>query len=366
LRQSMAVKVGSVVVGGGAPVSIQSMTNTDTADLTATLGQVQRLVVAGCEIVRLAVPDEKAAGAFAALKKNVNVPLVADIHFDYRLAIMAVDAGADEIRINPSNIGGEAKLSQIISRAQEKNVPIRIGVNAGSIPKEIRVKYGGVTAEALVETVMRTLDFFERKNFENIILSLKAADVPITVKAYEKVACSVPYPLHLGITEAGRGLKGIVKSTLGIGSLLLKGIGDTMRVSLTGDPVEEIPVAKEILQAAGLRRFTPEIIACPTCARCEIDLPAIMDMVEETIKQLDRSAFPLKIAVMGCPVNGPGEAREADVGISGGKGFAIIFKRGKVIKKVPYPALAETLRKIIMEMVPRADKDTMQERDGGI
>ena len=366
MRQSLAVKVGSVVVGGGAPVSIQSMTNTDTADLTATLKQVHRLVEVGCEIVRLAVPDEKAASAFAASKKNVNVPLVADIHFDYRLAIMALDAGADEIRINPGNIGGEVKLSQIISRANERNVAIRIGVNAGSIPKDIRVKYRGVTAEALVETVMRTLDLFERKNFENIIISLKAADVPITVKAYEQVAGSVPYPLHLGITEAGRGLKGIVKSTLGIGSLLLKGIGDTLRVSLTGDPVDEIPVAREILQAAGLRRFTPEIIACPTCARCEIDLPAIMDMVEETIKQRDLSAFPFKIAVMGCPVNGPGEAREADVGVSGGKGFAVIFIKGKVVKKVPFPALAETLRKTITEMVSQADNNTLHQRDGGI
>lgn len=352
MRLSLPVKVGSVTVGGGAPVSIQSMTNTDTANIGATLQQIEMLVNAGCEIVRVAVPDEKAAKSLEIIKNNITIPLVADIHFDYRLAIMALDAGVDKIRINPGNIGGEDKLQRIIIRARDKNIPIRIGVNAGSIPRELRKKYGGVTVEALEETAMRTLDFFEKHKFNQLILSLKAADVLTSVQAYEKVALRVSYPLHLGITEAGRGLKGIVKSTMGIGSLLLKGIGDTVRVSLTGDPVDEIPVAREILQAAGTRRFGPEIISCPTCARCEIDLPATVDIVEEIIKNNQEllTAFPLKIAVMGCPVNGPGEAREAHVGVSGGRGFAIIFREGKVINKVPFSELAEILQETILQL----------------
>ena len=360
MRQSMAVQVGSVTVGGGAPVSIQSMTNTDTTDINATLQQIERLVDNGCEIVRIAVPDEEAAKSLATIRKNITIPLVADIHFDYRLAIMALEAGVDKIRINQGNIGGEEKLQRIIVRAKERNIPIRIGVNAGSIPRELRKKHGGVTVDALEETALRTLDYFEQHKFEKIILSLKAADVSTSVQVYERMASRVSYPLHLGITEAGRGLKGIVKSTLGIGALLLQGIGDTIRVSLTGDPEEEIPVAREILQAAGLRRFGPEIISCPTCARCEIDLPAIVDMVEEIIKKNKAtiSALPLKIAVMGCPVNGPGEAREADVGVSGGKGFAILFREGKVIKKVPFSELAETLQATIMHLCYRNGNGT--------
>lgn len=360
MRHSMAVQVGSVTIGGGTPVSIQSMTNTDTTDIKATLHQIDRLVEAGCEIVRLAVPDEKAAKSLTIIKNNINIPLVADIHFDYRLAIMALNGGADKIRINPGNIGCAEKLKQIIVRAKEKNVPIRIGVNSGSIPAELREKYGGVTKDALVETAMRTLDYFEKLKFDKIILSLKAADVLTTVQVYQSVASRVSYPLHLGITEAGRGLKGVVKSTLGIGSLLLQGIGDTLRVSLTGDPVEEIPVAREILQAAGLRHFAPEIISCPTCARCEIDLPATVDMVEEIIRNNKDivSVLPFKIAVMGCAVNGPGEAREADVGVSGGNGFAILFREGKVVKKVPFSELAGTLQETIMYLCKRKRNDT--------
>ncbi len=352
MRLSMPVKVGSVTVGGGAPVSIQSMTNTDTTNVDETLQQIEMLVNAGCEIVRVAVPDERAARSLEIIKNNIIIPLVADIHFDYRLAIMALDAGVDKIRINPGNIGGEDKLQRIIDRARDKNIPIRIGVNAGSIPRDLRKRHGGVTVEALEETAMRTLDFFEKHKFDQLILSLKAADVLTSVQAYEKVSLRVSYPLHLGITEAGRGLKGIVKSTMGIGSLLLKGIGDTIRVSLTGNPVEEIPVAREILQAAGIRRFGPEIISCPTCARCDIDLPAIVDMVEDIIKKNNEllTAFPLKIAVMGCPVNGPGEARDAHVGVSGGRGFAIIFREGKVIKKVPFSELAEILQETILQL----------------
>lgn len=351
MRQSLAVQVGSVRIGGGAPVSIQSMTNTDTTDLEATLAQINRLVDAGCEIVRLAIPDARAAHALARLKEKVNIPLVADIHFDYRLAIMALEAGADKIRINPGNIGGEEKLARILNLAGEKGVPIRIGVNAGSIPENIRAGHGGATSEALVETLMQALEVCERHNFKHIILSLKASSVSTTVQAYETVARMVPYPLHLGITEAGMGLRGVVKSTLGIGALLLKGIGDTLRVSLTGDPTEEIPVAKEILQAAGLRCFSPELISCPTCARCELDIGAIVKLVEEIIARNKLSALPVKIAVMGCAVNGPGEAREADLGISGGRGFAILFKKGKVEKKVPIDSLEEVLEGKIMELV---------------
>ncbi len=351
MRQSLPVQVGSVTIGGGAPISIQSMTNTDTKDLEATLAQINRLVEAGCEIVRLAIPDAQAARALALLKERVNIPLVADIHFDYRLALMSLEAGADKIRINPGNIGGEDKLARILALAGEKGIPIRIGVNAGSIPEKIRKSCGGATVKALVETVMHSLDFFERHSFNNIVISLKASSVTTTVTAYEEIARLVPYPLHLGITEAGRGIKGIVKSTLGIGALLLKGIGDTIRVSLTGDPVEEIPVAKEILQAAGMRRFSPDIISCPTCARCEIDIPSIVNMVEQIIVKNKLSALPLKIAVMGCAVNGPGEAREADLGISGGKGFAIIFKDGKVEEKIPVSLLEEVLQEKIRQLV---------------
>lgn len=367
MRQSHAVMVGSVKIGGGAPVSIQSMTNTPTTQIKATLQQINRLVMAGCEIVRVAVPDVEAAEALDEIKKSIAVPLVADIHFDYRLALLALERGADKIRINPGNIGGQKKLLQIINRAKEKNIPIRIGVNSGSIPAELRHKYGGATADALVEATMRTLDLFEQNRFDQIVISLKGADVLTTVQAYETVASQVPYPLHLGITEAGRGLKGIIKSTLGIGALLLQGIGDTIRVSLTGDPAEEIPVAREILQAAGLRRFTPEIISCPTCARCEIDLPATVDVVEQIIEENKEkiSDLPLKIAVMGCPVNGPGEAREADVGVSGGRGFAIIFREGKVIKKVPFSQLARMLEDTIIDLLAHKKETCLKSKDGG-
>lgn len=353
MRKSLPVKVGSVVIGGGATVTIQSMTNTDTSDTDLTLQQINKLTEAGCEIIRVAVPDEKAAEALSVIKNNISIPLVADIHFDYRIAIKAIEAGADKIRINPGNIGGETKLARIVEQAKEKDIPIRIGVNSGSISSEIRTRYGGPTADAIVESALRTVDQVEQYQFDKIILSLKAAHVSTTVQAYEKIASRVDYPLHLGITEAGRGLKGIVKSTLGIGSLLLQGIGDTIRVSLTGDPVEEIPVAREILQASGLRRFTPELISCPTCARCEIDIGAVVDMVERIIESNkdELTGVPLKIAVMGCPVNGPGEAREADVGVSGGKGLAFIFKEGKVINKVPFSLLAGTLERVIKDTI---------------
>lgn len=360
-RKSLPVKVANVTIGAGAPVSIQSMTNTDTSDINATLRQINELYHAGCELVRVAVTDEHSARCVGAIKKYSPIPLIADIQFDFRLALISLEEGADKIRINPGNIGGKDKLSRIINKAKEKGVPLRIGVNSGSISPELRAKYGGATAEALVESALRTINFLEENCFYNIIVSLKAANVVTTVEAYKKIANRMPYPLHLGVTEAGRGLKGAIKSSLGIGALLLDGIGDTIRVSLTGDPVKEIYVAKEILQAAGLRIFGPEIISCPTCARCQIDLENLVKKVEEAVKNIN---YPLKIAVMGCPVNGPGEAREADIGISGGNNFGIIFKGGKVLKKVASNDLFKALQEEIMKTVEQKNIENVT-RNGG-
>ena len=331
-RKTCPVKVGAATIGGDAAVSIQSMTNTDTCDRESTLRQIVRLYEAGCELVRLAVPDESAAKLLGYYKQHSPVPLIADIHFDFRLALLSMDEGADKIRINPGNIGGKDNLSQVVKRAAEKNVAIRIGVNAGSVQKDIHKKHGGINADALVESALNTLELFESLGFYDIVISLKASNVAATVEAYEKIADKVPYPLHIGVTEAGRGLKAAVKSSIGIGALLLQGIGDTVRVSLTGDPVQEIAVAKEILQASGVRHFGPEIISCPTCARCKINLEALLDRVEKVTEGMRE---PLKIAVMGCPVNGPGEAREADIGISGaGSKGGVVFKKGKIVKHV--------------------------------
>jgi len=329
-RQTRPVKVGSKTIGGAAPVSIQSMTNTVTRDRDSTMQQIFRLHEAGCELVRLAVPDEASAKTLSYYKHNSPIPVIADIHFDYRLALLSIEHGADKIRINPGNIGGEDRLGQVINKASEANVAIRVGVNAGSVSKEMVKKHGGVTADTLVESALNCLDLMEKLQFYNIVISLKASDVATNVQAYERIAEFTSYPLHLGVTEAGRGYRAAVKSALGIGSLLLKGIGDTVRVSVTGDPVQEVFLAKDILQAAGVRAFGPEIISCPTCARCQVDLEALVEQVEVATKDVRE---PLKIAVMGCPVNGPGEAREADLGISGtgGKG-GVVFKKGKIVK----------------------------------
>lgn len=351
-RKSLPVKVGNVTIGGKAPVSIQSMTNTDTADLEATLKQVDKLFAAGCELVRVAVTDENTAQTLGVIKRHTSMPVIADIQFDFRLALLSMDAGADKVRINPGNIGGNDQLLQIINKAKGKGVPLRIGVNSGSISKEVREKYAGASADALVESALQAISFFEKNSFQDIIVSLKAASVVTTVNAYQKIAGRMPYPLHLGVTEAGRGFKGTIKSSLGIGALLLAGIGDTIRVSLTGDPLEEIYVAREILQAANLRSFGPDIISCPTCARCKIDLESLVKRVEEMVKDIDQ---PLKIAVMGCPVNGPGEAREADIGISGGSNFGVIFKGGRVFKKVALPDLFETLENEIKKLVKQSE-----------
>lgn len=354
-RRSLPVKVGGVTIGGEAPVVIQSMTNTATSDIRGTLEQINKLFAAGCEIVRVAVPDEKAAKALGVLKKYAPLPIIADIHFDYHLALLAIREGADKVRINPGNIGGREKLLQVAASAGEKGIPLRIGVNSGSIDRELRTKYGGPTAEALVESALQTIELLEKHAFEKIIVSLKATDVPLTIAAYQKMAGKTLYPFHVGITEAGRGLKGAIKSSLGIGFLLLNGIGDTIRVSLTGEPAEEIFVAREILQAAGLRKFGPEIISCPTCARCQIDLETLVDQVEAMINRLGIT-YPLKIAIMGCPVNGPGEAREADIGISGADSFGIIFKEGKVYKKVASDEIITVLEQEIRELLEKAPK----------
>lgn len=351
--ETVAVRVGNVTVGGGSPVSIQSMTNTPTRDVHKTLEQINRLAQAGCEIVRVAVPDEESARALGSIKRESPLPVVADIHFDYRLALHSINEGADKVRINPGNIGGEEKLLQVVECAAERKVPLRIGVNAGSISREVRRRHGGANADALVESALLTISFLEKHRFRDIVVSLKAADVATTVKAYEQIADQSAYPLHLGVTEAGRGLRGTVKSSLGIGALLLKGIGSTIRVSLTGDPAEEIPVAKEILQASGRRTFGPEIISCPTCARCSIDLVSLLDKVE---KMTQKISFPLKIAVMGCPVNGPGEAREADIGITGGEGFGVLFKSGKVIKKVDLDHIHQELEKELIQIISQRDQ----------
>lgn len=333
-RKTRPLKVGRVTVGGGAPVAVQSMTNTRTSDVGATVAQIERLTAAGCDIVRLAVPDMAAAEALAAIKKAVGaVPLVADIHFDHRLAIAAIKSGVDALRLNPGNIGDRAKVAAVVKEAKTREIPIRIGVNAGSLAKEVLAKYGGhATAEAMVESALEHVRILEELDFSTIKISLKANDVPLTIMAYQLMAEAVDYPLHLGVTEAGTVNSGIIKSAVGIGALLAQGIGDTIRVSLTGDPVEEVRVANEILKAMRLKDFGPTLVSCPTCGRCEIDLVGIAEAVEGKLKSLKK---PLTVAVMGCVVNGPGEAREADVGIAGGKGEGLLFRKGEIIRKVP-------------------------------
>ena len=334
------IKIGSVAIGGGAVISVQSMTNTPTADVAATVAQIRRLEDAGCDIVRVAVPDEASAAAVARIKPRIGIPLIADVHFDHRLAISAVRAGADGLRINPGNIGGAKKVKAVVACAREYRIPIRVGVNAGSLEKDILKKYHGVTAEGMVESALRHIEQLRAMDFHAVKVSLKASDVRRTVAAYRLLSTRTDLPLHLGVTEAGTLFSGIVKSALGIGMLLAEGIGDTLRVSLTRDPVEEVRVGFEILKALELRRRGPEIIACPTCGRTRIDLFGIVERVEQA---LATSTLPIKVAVMGCVVNGPGEAREADVGIAGGEGVGILFRKGKLVKKFPEDQLVEVL-----------------------
>ncbi len=333
------VMIGGMQVGGGAPIRIQSMTNTKTADAQATIRQILRLEEAGCEIVRVSVPDQASAEALPAIKKEIHIPLVADIHFDYRLAIAAMENGADKIRINPGNIGGRDRLNLVIQVAKGRNIPIRVGVNAGSLEKDLREQYG-VSAKALCESALRGVSYLEELDYENLVVSIKASEVDLCVRSYEEFARHSNYPLHVGITETGTVRDGSIKSAMGLGILLHQGLGDTMRVSLTEDPVEEIITAKKILQFAGLRKFGVEIISCPTCARTNIDIISLAEQVEKALADVEK---PLKVAIMGCIVNGPGEAREADLGIAGGKGEGLLFRKGEILRKVPESELLNVL-----------------------
>ena len=334
------IMVGNVPVGGGAPVSIQSMCNTKTDDVAATVDQIHALEAAGCEIVRVAVPDMAAAKAVGAIKSRIHIPLVADIHFDYRLALECAGQGVDKIRINPGNIGSKERVKAVVEVCRAGHIPIRIGVNGGSLEKELRNKYGGVTAEALVESAMGHVALLEEFDFHDICISVKCSSVPVNIAAYRLLSERCDYPLHLGVTEAGTPAMGLLKSAMGIGGLLCMGIGDTIRVTLTADPVEEITAAKRILQAAGLRQEGPNLIACPTCGRTNIDLISIAQEVE---RRLAGCTKPITVAVMGCAVNGPGEASSADVGIAGGNGEGLVFAKGKVLRKVPQERLVEEL-----------------------
>ncbi len=341
-KRTRPVNIGRITVGGDAPVSVQSMTNTKTSDVAATVAQIGRLTAAGCDIVRLAVPDMAAAEALAAIKEAVgDVPLVADIHFDHRLALAALERGVDGLRLNPGNIGDPGHVAAVVRAAGKRGVPIRIGVNAGSLDKALLAKYGGhATAEAMAESALGHIRILENMDFHLIKVSLKAHDVPLTLAAYRLMAAAADYPLHLGITEAGTVNSGIIKSAVGIGALLAEGIGDTVRVSLTGDPAEEVRVANEILKALGLREYGPTLVSCPTCGRTEINLEAVARAVEDKLRTVKK---PLKVAVMGCVVNGPGEAREADIGIAGGKGQGLIFRKGEILRKVPEDQLITAL-----------------------
>ncbi|WP_369823977.1 flavodoxin-dependent (E)-4-hydroxy-3-methylbut-2-enyl-diphosphate synthase [Anaerovibrio sp. JC8] len=343
-KETRQIHIGNVAIGGGAPISVQSMTNTKTTDTEATVAQINALQAAGCDIVRLAVPDMDAALNLGNIIKKVNVPLVADIHFDYRLALEAINQGISALRLNPGNIGGEANVKAVVTEAKKHNIPIRIGVNAGSLDKKLLAKYGGITAEALVESAMEHVRILEAQDFHDMKISLKAHDVPLTLEAYQLMSKTVDYPLHLGITEAGTARTGMIKSAVGIGALLAQGIGDTFRISLTGDPVVEVKVANEILKSLGMREYGPTLISCPTCGRTSIDLAGIAEEVEKRLEDIKK---PISVAVMGCVVNGPGEAKGADVGIAGGNGEGLVFRKGEIIRKVKETELVEELFKEI-------------------
>ncbi len=343
-KQKRIVNIGGVKIGGDNPVAIQSMCNTDTRDVKATVNQIHELENAGCEIIRVAVPDMVAAKAVADIKKQIHIPLVVDIHFDYRLALECMKNGADKVRINPGNIGDRDRVKQVVEMAKEREIPIRIGVNGGSLERELLQKYGGVTADALVESAMGHVAILDELNFNNVVVSIKISDVPKMLCAYRKFNEISDIPLHIGVTESGTLKGGTVKSAVGIGALLAEGIGDTMRVSLTANPVEEIYAAYDIQKVLGMRKTGAEIVSCPTCGRTQLDLISIANEVEKRAANIDK---PIKIAVMGCAVNGHGEAREADIGIAGGKGEGLIFKKGEIIKKVPQDSLVDELMKEI-------------------
>lgn len=347
MRKTREIKIGNLYIGGENPIIIQSMTNTPTEDVEKTVAQIKELEKAGCELVRVTVNTEKAAEAIKEIKKQINIPLVADIHFDYKLALKAMENGIDKLRINPGNIGDDEKVRLVVEKAKELNVPIRIGVNSGSVEKKILEKYGRVTADGMVESAMYHVNLLEKYEFNNIIISLKASNVKMMVDAYRKISELVDYPLHLGVTEAGTEFQGTVKSSIGIGSLLVDGIGNTIRVSLTENPVEEIKVAKEILKVLGLREGV-EIVSCPTCGRTQIDLIGLAKKVEKEFGNIEKN---IKIAVMGCIVNGPGEAKEADIGVAGGKGEGLLFKKGEIVKKVKEEEIILELRKMLEEIL---------------
>ena len=338
------IHVGGVPIGGGAPVSIQSMTNTPTQDVEATLKQIRELSAAGCEIVRVAVPDMEAARAVGRIKEESPIPVVVDIHFDYKLALEAVAAGADKVRINPGNIGGEDRVKAVADACRQKNIPIRVGVNGGSLEKDILARYGRVCPEAMVESAFGHIRLLTKFDFDDICISLKSSSVPVTMRAYQLMGRESDYPLHIGVTEAGTVKMGTLKSAVGVGGLLALGVGDTMRVSLSAHPVEEVYAARDILKAAGIRREGPELVSCPTCGRTKIDLIALANQVEERLKTVDK---PITVAVMGCAVNGPGEAAAADCGIAGGTGEGLLFQKGKIVKKLPQERLVDELFALI-------------------
>ena len=346
-KMTKKLMVGSVPVGGGTPVTIQSMCNTKTDQVDATVAQIHALEAAGCEIIRIAVPDEAAAMAVDRIKEQITIPLIADIHFNYKLAIMCAERGIDALRINPGNIGGEERVKAVAEACRRKRIPIRIGVNGGSLEKSLRAKYGGVTAEALVESAMGHVKLLNRYDFDDICISVKCSDVPLTMRSYTLLSQQTDYPLHLGVTEAGTPAMGMIKSAMGIGGLLCMGIGDTMRVTLTADHVEEVYAAQRILRAAGLRRDGVNLIACPTCGRTRIDL---IPMAEEVERRLAGCKKNITVAVMGCAVNGPGEASAADVGIAGGDGEGLIFRKGEILYKVPQEQLVDALMKEIEKL----------------
>lgn len=340
-KKTKSITVGNVIVGGGEPVVIQSMTNTPTEDVSATVDQIHRLSRAGCEIVRVAVPNESAAKKLGEIVKRIEIPLIADIHFDYKLALIAADEGVHGLRINPGNIGGREKVREVVNAIRDRKLPIRIGVNSGSVEKTFLEKYGGPTPDALVESALGHVRLLEEENYSEIKISVKASNVVDTVQAYRKLSKSCDYPLHLGVTEAGTLLPGAVKSALGIGTLLMEGIGDTIRISLTADPVEEVKAAYYLLSSLGLRKMEfPEIISCPTCGRLQYDLPSLVDRVE---KRLEGMRTPICIAIMGCAVNGPGEAKHADIGVAGGKGRGVIFRKGEVVRTCSEEELEDAL-----------------------
>lgn len=347
-EQTRKVRIGNRIIGGGNPILIQSMCNTKTESVEDTVAQIHALEQAGCEIIRVAVPTREAAEALARIKKEIHIPLVADIHFDYRLAIAAMENGADKIRINPGNIGSKERIKAVVDCARERQIPIRVGVNSGSLEKSLLEKYGGVTAEGLVESALGQVALIEEMGYDQLVISIKSSDVMMCVRAHELIARRTDYPLHVGITEAGTVTAGNIKSAIGLGLILNQGIGDTIRVSLTGDPVEEVKSAKLILKTLGLRKGGIEVVSCPTCGRTCIDLIGLAGKVEKLVAEFDQ--LDLKLAVMGCVVNGPGEAREADLGIAGGMGEGILFRKGEILRKVPEEELLEALRQELVSL----------------